>query len=237
MALDSILDESIADFANSIPLVGRRNKTPLSAAITGLVTIEDLRGREEVNAPPQMLKTIRTSHHRVARFLADGMTPIQVAAITGYSVDRIYGLQQDTVFKGLLKHYTDAVEEHITDTAGLVLDLANDALGVLSERMESDSESFTVKELTELSKVTLDRSGHSPVHKSENLNINCSAELVKEANDLIRKRNENQVNILDAREVTQAIENHASQNTKDKRWLTDSSETEECTTSSKGAKS
>lgn len=237
MSLDSLLDESIADFANTIPLVGRRNKVPLSAAITGEVTIEDLRGREEINAPPPVLKIIRTSHHRVARFLAEGMSPVQVSVITGYSIDRIYGLKMDTVFKGLLAHYEKMTQDYITDTAGMVLDLANDAMGELSNRLEEDADSFTVKELTELSKVTLDRSGHSPVQRSENININCSAELVKEANDFIRKRNENQVKILDARQASKIIGYSESEDTKDSRGLEDHSEPEKCSIDNKGSQS
>ena len=111
-------------------------------------------------APQTRLQRISERHHGLARALAAGMGPGEAAAVMRYTRERVTSLQQDPAFRELVEFYRskvddafDAVHEHL---AGMTME----ALQELRQRLESEPEQFSNKELRELLTAGLDRTGY-----------------------------------------------------------------------------
>lgn len=137
------------------------------------VTAEVVRELEEDDlatrgpAPLAGIQKIRDSHHQLARLLAEGRKPVEVAELTGFSQSRISILQRDPAFKELLEFYRGTVAEVFVDVQKRISTLALDALQELHERLHEAPESFGNTQLLELVTRALDRSGHAPISRSQ----------------------------------------------------------------------
>jgi len=115
---------------------------------------------------PVVLKRIRDSHLTVARLLAHGLTPIQVALHTGYAVSRISVLQRDPTFIELLDFFRLKEEETRGDFNARLQLVAEDLTQELHERVQDAPETFSNAELLEAAKVYIDRAGFAPVQRT-----------------------------------------------------------------------
>lgn len=139
--------------------------------------------REEDLALPKVktessVVRLRQSHHAVARLLAQGADPVEVAAVSGYTPVRINQLKADPSFQELMAHYTSIEQEEYERTRGDMHDrlaaLGFDAMEVLHEKLLEDSDSFTKKELLAIVEASADRTGYG---KTQTLNANVSHSL------------------------------------------------------------
>ena len=128
---------------------------------------------EKGTAPPVgALQRIRTRHHSLARSLAEGTrTDKQVAFEHGLTPQRLVQLKQDDNFVELIAHYARDLDAARADAFKRLQDLSLDAMDEIADRLEAEPESFTNKELRELSAMSLDRTGHGP---SSNANVNVN---------------------------------------------------------------
>lgn len=121
-----------------------------------------------VQAPS--IKRLRDRHHALARLLAQGMSASEASAVTGYDPSRISILKKDPTFAELVDHYRkvdNALMAEFTERATL---LTLTAMDVLQEAAENDE--LTVGQALEISKTFADRTGHAPVTKVQQTNIN-----------------------------------------------------------------
>lgn len=118
------------------------------------------------------LKAIRNTHHRAAQLLAMGMDETKVARLCNYSVTRISNLKADPAFEELLAYYAAGVEEEFADFVTVAANLSMDFLGRLQEMLDESPEKFTPTHLMEAVKLLADRTGHAPVQKTHNVNVN-----------------------------------------------------------------
>lgn len=156
-----------------------RAERPVTAELLRPLTEADLAllGEEKGSAAPP-LKRLRDRHHAIARLLAGGMRPGQVAAITGYDISRISILQDDPAFKELLAFYREDVNAAYRDMHEQLAGMSLDALTVLRERLEEDDAQFTTGQLLEMVRSGADRTGHGPKTVQEtNININLADRL------------------------------------------------------------
>ena len=123
-----------------------------------------------VQAPE--IKKLTERHHMVARALASGLKPGEVAIATGYDGARISILQASPAFRELVAFYSDAKDQVFAETMGQLAGLAKDAVMELRDRLEEKPEEFSNGMLLEISTKMLDRSGHGPSSTSQNLNVN-----------------------------------------------------------------
>lgn len=153
---------------------GRRT-VPLAVRYERELTLDDLlhASTEEagIKAPP--LKSLRQSHHMLARMLATGHEQEEISAVTGYCTSRISILKSDPSFANLVSYYEGLeAEEHERYTADMHKRLAAlgfDTIEVLHERMIENPESFTAKDLIAAVELVADRTGHG---KSSTVNHN-----------------------------------------------------------------
>lgn len=154
-----------------------RAALPLTAEVirellpADLALLETERG---IKAPT--VKALRDSHHAIARCVAEGKSGVETQLITGYSASRISILKSDPAFRELVAFYSERVSEirdqAFTDTAAKLAAVGSDALDEIADRLNEKPESVTMDELTDIVKLTADRTGHGPQSKSTNVNVN-----------------------------------------------------------------
>ena len=120
----------------------------------------------------QPISAIRHTHHRLAQLLAGGMDETSAERLCNYSAGRASVLKNDPAFANLLRHYSGVVDDQFTDFVSAASDLSLDMLGRLREVLEDSPEKLSPTHLMEAIKLLADRSGHAPVNKSVNLNVN-----------------------------------------------------------------
>lgn len=160
-----------------------RKLSALELEILGPIEPQDLIAREEGDLPTSEAPTIaklRGIHHEIAQLLAQGLSETEVSAITSYSLSRISILKRDPSFKDLVAFYQKQKTEQFVDVQKRLATLSLDAIGEIQERLAEKPDSISTSQLIELSKVTLDRAGYSPVAKSQNISVSMSAEELRE---------------------------------------------------------
>lgn len=124
------------------------------------LTLKDL----EAQAPksPKVVAKIRDSHHQLARLVAEGQKIVEISFVSGYSPGHINRLMADPAFQELVTHYQGVVEEKYLSVHERISALATDTIQEIRSRLDEEPDSFTIASLTEIAKVTLDRSGFGP---------------------------------------------------------------------------
>lgn len=160
-----------------------RLSTKIEITEVAPLTREDLVTIREKRTLPVVAR-FRDPHHRVARLIATGMRPEQVAMECGYSISRIYTLSKDPSFLELVAEYRKDVhtafvtsqEEDYTSTVAL----NRKALRQLHEkidRADEENELLPTKELLSIFSDTSDRVGISKKTTNLNVNIDFAAKL------------------------------------------------------------
>ena len=134
----------------------------------------------EVGSTTRPLVRISQAHHAAARLLADGHKQVDVARITGYSQSRLSIMKNDPAFGELIAHYKGVKEIAYADVHEQLANVSSTALGIIQERLEDRPEEFTVTDLKDVAKLTLDRSGHGPTKTIKTLNAGDVIKALKE---------------------------------------------------------
>lgn len=131
-----------------------RSQTTQAAAAEGTASGFDL----DRPLPSPTVVNLRSSHHNMARLLAEGRQQVEVALITGYSPGYISRLVNDNpTFQGLLKYYTDVAEVKLVDALERMKSVGIDALEELQARLADDPKQFTINQLQEITELMLMR--------------------------------------------------------------------------------
>jgi hypothetical protein len=106
---------------------------------------------------------LRSTHHALARLIAQGVKIPEAAAATGHTPARInFLIRNDRGFGELVAHYREAAKEHCVDVQARLALLGTSAAEALLERLDEAPEGFTNNELMKLAELTLDRSVAPP---------------------------------------------------------------------------
>ena len=151
---------------------GVLGQSPLVAEAGRGLTVEDLGlvASTKVGGT-QVLKRLRASHHQAARLLAQGLRPGEVAALSGFCLSRISVLQSDPAFAELVSHYESAAESRFADVQERMVMLGLSASEEILDRLETEPELLSTKDLVDVIKAGLDRGGHAPVAKTESKSL------------------------------------------------------------------
>lgn len=148
------------------------------------LTRDDLATLREPRANVLITKTLRDSHHRVARLLAMGLRPGEVASRTGYSNQRISTLSKSPAFQELIAGYRKMADDAFLESQDDFYDIAF-ANMLKAERMLSDKlddadaagETLPTRDLIAISRDAADRFGYGKHTSSTNLNVDFAAKL------------------------------------------------------------
>jgi hypothetical protein len=141
---------------------GRRERAePLVFSYVRDLTAEDIDilRNVPVGAAKSSVQRLRYSHHLLARLVASGKKPAEIASITGHAITTIYRLQtQDPAFRELVAHYAAEAQAQFLDATGRLAVVGATAVEVLQERLEDSPEDFKNRELLEVAAMAFDRS-------------------------------------------------------------------------------
>lgn len=138
---------------------------PLSMVLLRSLTDADL---EVLANPPTKgigggeLKRLRTSHHHLARLLAEGCKPGECSAITGYSPSRVSVLQADPAMQELIAYYKEQVNAKYLDVHERLAVLGGSAIDEIKERMEENPGDISTGQLLAIAEFSFDRSVAPP---------------------------------------------------------------------------
>lgn len=186
----------------TIPPARGARRAEVQVSYVGEITREDVallvaNPIRDVTTP--IIQRLKTSHHHLARLLAEGRSQAECHLITGYSISRISLLRDDPAFQELEAYYAAQVREAYVNVHERLASLGLDVLEELQERLEAKPESFSHKELESLLGTTLDRAGFGPkstqVHE---LGGAALASLVEDAVKEVRERENGRIKTLDA---------------------------------------
>lgn len=156
--------------AAKFPSARGRKAAPLTLTKLRDLTDADALAISEGNLPskdshPAPIKTIRATHHALARLLAQGVRDGEASAITGYCPSRISILKQDPTFSELISYYSSQVEEKFLDTHERLAKLGQSFIDEIQERLEAAPEEFSIGQLYGGAELCLDRSSAPPKGK------------------------------------------------------------------------
>lgn len=149
---------------------GRAPKPVLSTIVRELTQADLAAIDQSLGSVAPAVKSIRASHHRLAKALATGMKPGEAALACGYSLSRVSILQSDSTFRDLVEFYRGAETQAFRDTQAELLELSNVGIEVLKEKIEEGE--LSDKELVDVTFKALDRAGFGPATKSTQVNVN-----------------------------------------------------------------
>ena len=107
-------------------------------------------------APAKPLSRLKHSHHEAARLMAIGTPDVEISLYTGYSNAYLSTLRSsDPAFRELLSHYADHQEQKHVDVVERMRQLGLDSLEELQDRLNSDADGWSRRELMELADLML----------------------------------------------------------------------------------
>lgn len=173
--------------ANVLPSRTRQQK---KVAVLGTRVLSKADIEEAYAKPLETLNTItkiRDSHHQLARLLAAGQRPVDIAARGLYSTVRIMMLLKDPTFTELVEHYRGIVTAAYAEKVDSFFDLATAnmvrAERLIADRLEEtedegyDGPKIPLRDLLAISRDAADRFGHGKKQTNLNVNLDFAAKL------------------------------------------------------------
>ena len=130
------------------------------------------------------VKSIRDSHHAIARHFASGAQLHVVAELTGYSIGRLSVLRSDPSMKDLIERYRAIITEEWREEQDVLAKYATKNM-LKAERMISDKldeadelgETLPMRELLAITSDRMDRFGYGKKTANLNVNVDFAAKL------------------------------------------------------------
>lgn len=138
-----------------------------------LVDYQDQHGnlQSTQKADEKDIQSLRTRHHGVARLLAEGVPEGIVAEISGYDRAYISTLKNTPAMIELISFYRGPKNETAKLIGERLRTVADMSLEHIEKRLSNPDEAakLTVSDLTAVSKLGFDRSGHGPTSTVHNI--------------------------------------------------------------------
>lgn len=167
---------------SSIRVADRNCRTAKVLEVRGL-TRADLEVLRQPCAKTS-IKTLRDSHHRIARLVAIGKNNLEVAAEAGMSIGRISQLRQDPAFKELVETYRAEVHaiwhDHVDHMAEMAVTNMKRAESLISDHLaeaEQTGKEIPLRDLAGITADRMDRFGYSKHTTTTNINVGFAARL------------------------------------------------------------
>lgn len=136
--------------------------------------------------PRTPIQSLRDTHHRIARAVATGLKPIEIATLCGISIGRLGTLKLDPAFIDLVAHYRGAVTAEFVRQTDSYLEMATGnmlkAEAMLSDKLDAameNNEFLPTRDLIAISRDAADRFGYGK--RQTNLNVNADFAAMLEA--------------------------------------------------------
>ncbi len=141
------------------------HNTPEALTTADLLLFEDSRS---------LLEKMNHKHHEVARLKSMGLKNIIIAQRVGMCAGTISNICHSPVFQELIEFYAAERDQGVRDLTARIEVEAGAALDALGRRIETEGDTMPIDELRKTTSSLLDRSGYSPVARSESKNLNLT---------------------------------------------------------------
>lgn len=131
---------------------------------------------------------MRTTHHAIARMLAAGLKPPEIARETNSHVQTIYKLQDSPAFQELLVHYQQEADRQAFDLSSKIALLAEESIDALLDSVRDSEAPPSADDLRKIAMGAADRAGYSPVQKTDNRSavLHLTGQSLDEVKDAVR---------------------------------------------------
>jgi hypothetical protein len=131
--------------------------------------VRPARPEDFVPAPAHVTRVgqVRDLHHQIARAIVAGHKNIEISEKFGVSPSRVTQLKSDPAFKGLLEEYRSEDRQRYDAAQDRLASIFYLSMEILQERLLDDPEQVSTPELLRVLEAVADRSGHSPVRRSQ----------------------------------------------------------------------
>lgn len=185
--------EDILGLPSQGPLVVNTSKTAPDSLVIEAVPLDASDIAELVSdGPSRSYATVqhtRAYHHIAALKLAAGEKAGVVAASLNLKPSTISRLQAQPQFIDLVENYRGQFVEQALDTFSLMKMVSAEAVTALHERLVGDErDSIPLEALRRIGETFADRTGHSPVRRSESINVNASGSITDIALARVKER-------------------------------------------------
>lgn len=161
--------------------LGPGRPTMIIAEVVRELSEEDIEALADgVNSTVPTLQALKDSHHEVARLLASGERPLDVALITGYHPSRISILQRDPAFAELLAFYRERTVAEYDFRVGRMKLINEDALAEIQRRLDIEAERLKTSDVLKIATAMADRTGLGPTQKIEQKTLHLTLEDLEE---------------------------------------------------------
>jgi hypothetical protein len=131
----------------------------------------------------------RAYHHIAALKLAAGEKASVVAAALHLEPQTISRLQQSPQFQELVEDYQGKFVDKAVNTFELMEMITAEAASAIHERLIGDERgTIPLEALRRIGETFADRTGHSPVRRSESLNVNASGSIADVTLERVKER-------------------------------------------------
>lgn len=115
------------------------------------------------------IKELRARHHEVARLLALGRSHAEISRRTGFAYNTINKLENSPAFQELLAKYQEQRTAQVFNLGELFHLVTEESLGRLLEVLDDPEwkENLSPQDLVKILTSSADRSGYSPVQRTE----------------------------------------------------------------------
>lgn len=169
-------------FSPSAPLVVNTSKTSPEELIQEVVLLGEADVAELLQTGPSRsyatVQHTRAYHHIAALRLAAGEKAGVVAQSLNLQPSTISRLQQDPQFRDLVENYREEFVDKAVNTYELMQLVTMEATTAIHERLIGDErDAIPLEALRRIGETFSDRTGHSPIRRSESLNVNASGNI------------------------------------------------------------
>ncbi len=160
----------IDELISGMGKMGGRRGEAIFVGETRPITADDLHefAEQERVLPDQTLKSLRATHHTIARLLCDGVSQAEISVIVGVSQSRISILKNDPAFAELLAHYAATKARVQVDMWARLAQLGVSSIEVLEERVLDNPDLIDSQTLLKIVEAVSDRTGFP---KQTNINV------------------------------------------------------------------
>ncbi len=183
MTLSPEIELSLDDlFDSQSPLVVNTSTISPEDLVVEAIPLEPCDVAELLNSGPSRsyatVQHTRAYHHIAALRLASGEKAGVVAASLHLGAATISRLQKDPQFMQLVENYRGEFVTKSINTYELMQLVTMEAVGALHERLIGDErETIPLEALRRIGETFSDRTGYSPIRRSESLNVNASGSI------------------------------------------------------------
>jgi len=175
------------------PLVVNTSRIPPEDLIVEAVPLDPADIAELTRGGPSRsyatVQHTRAYHHIAALKLASGEKATVVAASLNLRPSTISRLLAQSQFQELVENYRQEFVNEAVDTFQLMQLVSAEAVSAIHEKLIGDErDQIPLEALRRIGETFADRTGHSPIRRSESLNVNASGNISDLVLERVKKR-------------------------------------------------